>query len=202
MKLDSSHDINHVYRVLFMAMDIAQYEIANAEIVYLAAILHDIGRRYESEQNRSHAAIGADMAYKFLINNEYDSKKSLWVSDCIRSHRHSDLIEPTTIEGKILFDADKLDFTGTMGISRTLMSMSKMNKPLYCVMDKSTRVGGHFFEYYDSVLRKVSEKMYTARAKEIANKRKEIADIFVSEMKNEINQCYTMEQLIESLFSS
>ncbi|QHQ62265.1 HD domain-containing protein [Anaerocolumna sedimenticola] len=200
MKLDSSHDINHVYRVLFMAMDIVQSEVADAEIVYLAAVLHDVGRRYESEQNRSHAAIGADMAYEFLINSKYDRRRALWISECIRSHRQSDNVEPTTIEGKILFDADKLDFTGTMGISRALMSIGKMNMPLYCIMDKSTCAGGHFLEYYDSVLSRVSEKMYTDRAKEIAHMRKEIADVFVCELKNEINQCYKVEQTIERLF--
>lgn len=199
MKLDSSHDINHVYRVLYMAMDIVQTEIADAEIVYLAAVLHDIGRRYEAEQNKSHAAIGADMAYEFLVNSKYDRKRAMWISDCIRSHRQSDKVEPATIEGKILFDADKLDFTGTMGISRTLMSMGKMNKPLYG-MDNNTSMGGYFFDYYDSVLSRVFEKMYTDRAKEIAHKRKQIADVFVNEMKNEINQCYTLEQIIGRLF--
>ncbi len=200
MKLDSSHDINHVYRVLYFAMDIVQSETADAEIVYLAAVLHDVGRRYEAEQNKSHASIGADMAYEFLCNCKYDRKRTAWISDCIRSHRQSDKIEPATIEAKILFDADKLDFTGTMGISRTLMSMGKMNKPLYNINGDFTSVGGHFFDYYDSVLSKVYEKMYTDRAKEIAHERKEIADIFVNQMKNEINQCYTVEQKMGHLF--
>lgn len=200
MKLDSSHDINHVYRVLHMAMDIVQTETADAEIVYLAAVLHDVGRRYEDEQNKSHALIGADMAYEFLVNNKYDRDRATWISDCIRSHRQSDKIEPATIEGKILFDADKLDFTGTMGISRTLMSMGKMNKPLYDIVDNFTSAGGHFFDYYDSVLSKVYEKFYTDRAKEIAHKRKEISDVFVNQLKNEINQCCKVEQVMGHLF--
>ncbi len=200
MKLDSSHDVNHVYRVLYFAMDIVQTETADAEIVYLAAVLHDVGRRYEAEQNKSHAVIGADMAYEFLCNSNYDRKRAMWISDCIRSHRQSDKIEPATMEAKILFDADKLDFTGTMGISRTLMSMGKMNKPLYNIKGDSASVGGHFFDYYDSVLSKAYEKMHTDRAKEIAHERKEIADVFVNEMKKEINQCYTVEQIMGHSF--
>ncbi len=67
-------------------------------------------------------------------------------------------------------------------------------------MVNNTSMGGYFFDYYDSVLSRVYEKIYTDRGKEIAHKRKEIADVFVNEMKNEINQCYELEQIIGRLF--
>jgi uncharacterized protein len=57
---DSAHDTEHIYRVLYVALDIARYEEnVDGDVLIAACLLHDIGRE---EQNADpavcHAAAG------------------------------------------------------------------------------------------------------------------------------------------------
>lgn len=119
---DSAHDREHVYRVLYVALDIASCEKeVDMDILITACLLHDIGRKEQFENPAlCHAQVGADKAYDFLIAKGYGENYARRVAACIRSHRYRSNEEPDTIEAKILFDADKLDATGTLGIARTL----------------------------------------------------------------------------------
>jgi len=115
---DSAHDKEHIYRVLYMALDIAKHE-KNVDLDFLiaACLLHDIGR---GEQFRnpalSHAQVCSEKAYQYLFKNDWPEKKAAHVRECILTHSFRSGHFPESIEAKILFDADKLDATGTLGI--------------------------------------------------------------------------------------
>lgn len=47
------------------------------------------------------------------------------------THRFRKNRPPESPEAKILFDADKLDVTGAMGVARTLVYQGTMAQPLY-----------------------------------------------------------------------
>lgn len=70
---DSAHDSQHIYRVLFTALDIAQHEKdVNFDVLISACLLHDIGRKEQSENPKlCHAEVGAEKARKFLIENGF-----------------------------------------------------------------------------------------------------------------------------------
>ena len=65
---DAAHDRFHIYRVLNIAIDIAQYEKnVNFYILIIACLLHDIGRKAQDENPTvCHAEAGGKMAYDFL----------------------------------------------------------------------------------------------------------------------------------------
>lgn len=65
------------------------------------------------------------MAYNFLIENNYSTELAEKVKHCIFTHRFRSENPPETIEAKILFDVDKLDACGLIGIARTLMYKGK-----------------------------------------------------------------------------
>ena len=119
-KRDSSHDFTHVLRVLKYAEMLAKKEKADMEIVRHAALFHDYVREAEHEVKGNHANLSAKAAKKILpryVNEE----KIAGILRAIRSHSRRSGINPKTIEDKIVWDADKLDGYGPMGVIRTLI---------------------------------------------------------------------------------
>ena len=120
---DSAHDCEHVYRVLYNALEIAKAEQnVDYDILITACLLHDIGRKEQiADPSLCHAAVGSEKAYRFLLEMGKDEAFAVQVKHCIQTHRFRKNLPPQTTEAKILFDADKLDVTGAIGIARSLM---------------------------------------------------------------------------------
>lgn len=132
---DSAHDKEHIYRVLYSALDIAQTERdVDYDVLICACLLHDVGRREQFENPAlCHAQVGAEKAYRFLTEQGFEEDFAARVKHCILAHRYRNNNVPETIEAKILFDADKLDVTGAIGIARTLFYKGQVSEPLYHV---------------------------------------------------------------------
>ncbi len=113
---DAVHDFDHVLRVLALAERIAQAEGANMEIVRAAALLHDVGRAQADAEGLDHAAIGAEQAREILAGQPPTKVEA--VAHAIATHRYRTDPEPETLEAQVLFDADKLDAIGAVGIAR------------------------------------------------------------------------------------
>jgi uncharacterized protein len=196
---DSAHDRHHIYRVLNSALDISNYETAvDLDVLIAACLLHDIGReRQFANLNLCHAQIGGDIAYEYLISRKWDEAKAIHVKKCISSHRYRRDNPPETIEAKILFDADKLDASGAIGIARTLIYEGQVSEPLYLLDDNENIIvdgGGaeisSFFQEYNYKLKKLYNAFNTERAKEIAIVRQKTAVDFYDGLFNEVSQNY------------
>jgi len=193
---DSAHDRYHVYRVLNAAIDIAKYEdIVDMDVLITACLLHDIGRerQFVDLENLCHAEIGGEMAYDYLISQHWSEQKALHVKKCVSAHRFRDDIKPQSIEAKILFDADKLDVCGAIGIARTLLYEGQVREPLYVLDDDGNIIidgGGaeisSFFQEYNYKLKNIYNSFYTKRAKEIASDRQKISIDFYNTLYDEI----------------
>lgn len=195
---DSAHDKEHIYRVLYMALDIAEYEKnVDMDILITSCLLHDIGREEQYENPRlDHAEIGSEKAYKYLIDIGFLEDKASHIKTCIMTHRFRSNNPPDSIEAKILFDADKLDVTGTLGIARTLFYKALVSEPLYSldengyVLDGSGDEDPSFFHEYKFKLEKLYDRFYTRRAELIAKERQESAAAFYTSMLKEVQSCY------------
>lgn len=130
---DTAHDREHIYRVLYNALDIASTEEGvDIDVLTAACLLHDVGRPEQFADPRvCHARIGSGKAYAFLRENGYPDDFCLRVRDAVRTHRFRANDPPRTVEAKILFDADKLDAVGLMGIARTLNYKGQVGDALY-----------------------------------------------------------------------
>jgi uncharacterized protein len=113
---ESSHDFDHVLRVLALAERIARAEGGDLEVVRAAALLHDIGRAEEEATGGDHAAIGAARAREILAGHPPEKVEA--VAAAIASHRFRSGPPPATPEARALFDADKLDAMGAIGVAR------------------------------------------------------------------------------------
>ncbi|MBQ8669492.1 hypothetical protein IJ472_06905, partial [bacterium] len=94
---------------------------------------------------------------------------------------------PETIEAKILFDADKLDACGLIGIARTLMYKGKVNEPLYVKINGKISNGEQlneisFFQEYKRKLAKLYDRFFTNRGREIALTRQKNAIFFYEKL--------------------
>lgn len=126
-EIGGPHDFDHALRVYYFAQRIGLKESnVDMEVLLLAALLHDIARKKQSEGIvRCHAQEGAKLCIAILRKYEIDEKKIEKISYCIASHRKSKGIVPESIEAKILQDADRLDNIGAVGIMRTIACFSK-----------------------------------------------------------------------------
>ena len=197
---DSAHDKAHIYRVLYHALDIAKSEPdVNYDVLICACLLHDIGRKEQYENSAlCHAVIGGQKAYGFLVNNHFDPQFASHVQKCIETHRYRSNNPPQTIEAKILFDADKLDATGAMGIARTLLYQGNVSDPLYTlnpdgsVSDGTTDSSPSFFREYKYKLEKVYGRFYTTRAKALAAQHQDAAVNFYHNLLTEVTSAYSI----------
>ena len=195
---DSAHDKEHVYRVLYHALEIARTENnVDYDVLIGACLLHDIGRKEQFENPTvCHAMVGSEKAYDFLIAHGFEISYAEHIKNCIQTHRFRKNNPPQSIEAKILFDADKLDVAGAMGIARTLIYKGIVCEPLYSVLPNGMVSTGEndtvpsFFQEYKYKLESLYSNFYTARATELAKERQNIAVDFYNCLYQEANASY------------
>jgi uncharacterized protein len=144
----------------------------------LAALLHDIGREEEDRTNgrTCHAAMGARLARKILIKHRVAEKLTGQVVRCIETHRYRGRFVPDSLEGKVLFDADKLDSIGAVGIGRAFLFAGEVGARLHDpkVEVRKTKPYTKEDTAYREFLAKLSRikvRMFTSEGKRIARER-------------------------------
>jgi len=140
-----------------------------------AALLHDIGRPKEEKTGKSHAILSGEMSREFLRDTGYEKDEIAEVIDAIRTHRFSENIEPNSLEGEILSDADKLDAMGAIGVFRAIARATL----------RGLGIPG-FLKHAEEKLLKLVDCMYTQEAQRIAQERYDLLHAFVEELKTEI----------------
>ena len=161
----SGHDFDHTMRVYRMATRLAKEEGADMEIVQLAALLHDVDdHKLSPETCENHLR-----AVTFLRENGVDEEKIRIITDIIsRISFSANRGAPSTLEGKCVQDADRLDAMGAIGIARTFAYGGSRGRRMHDPqgMDKNATVQ-HF---YDKLLL-LKESMNTLTAQRLAEDR-------------------------------
>ena len=195
---DSAHDAEHVLRVLYNALRIAEGEgEVDYDVLIAACLLHDIGRPEQFRDPKlCHARVGSEKAYRFLLENGFAESFAARVRSCILTHRFRKAMEPESIEAKILFDADKLDVTGALGIARTLMYKGSMTEPIYTklpsgeISDGTAEGPASFFREYKVKLERLYDRFYTGTGAAMGKQRQAIAAGFYESLYREVNAGY------------
>ena len=128
---DAAHDFDHLVRVMALADTIAAREGGDLPTIWAAVALHDIGQPRELRHGGDHALIGAAMAAELLQDTLFPQAAIPAVQQAIREHRMTGGILPGTIAGRVLFDADKIDGLGAIGIGRLYMITGRYNQKVY-----------------------------------------------------------------------
>jgi uncharacterized protein len=188
---DAAHDFDHALRVTRLALRIGQKEKANLEVLALAALLHDTARGEQERTGVCHAQRGAEIADLILSEIDYDPKKREHVMEMIRTHRFRDELKPETLEAQILYDADKLDAIGAIGIGRSYAVSGIRGQRMYSAKEDQ-RIDEDSPEYspaeeYRFKLRKIVDKMLTSTGRKMARTRHEFMVYFFEQLEEEVS---------------
>jgi uncharacterized protein len=196
---DPVHGFDHVQRVYRLASQIAEAEGADLAIVQAAALLHDAqGDRQpmEPDSRISHHHTSATFAAEILAEEVWSTKRIEAVQHCIRAHRFRDDSEPPeTIEAKVLFDADKLDAIGAVGVVRAIAYAITHHNPAYAepsaqfLENYVLQEGESHSAYHEFVfkLSKLKDRLYTPTARDIAAGRHQAMASFFEQLRQEMN---------------
>lgn len=198
--IDPVHGFDHVLRVYHLAEHLAQEEGADMEIVRAAVLLHDAARGDEviaGEQSPSdHHTVSADFAQEVLDAEGWSSDRIKAVQHCIRAHRFRDDSErPETREAKVVFDADKLDAIGAIGVARAVAYAAQNGQPAFVqpsdrFLETGEKEVGEPHSAYHEYLYKLTRLlglMYTASGRAIAEERHRYMVAFFERLIVEVN---------------
>lgn len=192
---DSAHDFEHVLRVTAMAVKLAQAEGADVAVVYAAALLHDIARADEDHGAvaMDHAELSAERARALLIAKGASAAFAEHVAEAIRAHRFRGSARPGSLEARILFDSDKLDAIGAVGVARAFAVAGSLKQKLYSEPDPTASAtrDQHNPDHtpvaeYHVKLSKLRERFHTRTAQAIAQKRDTFMAQFFEELQREV----------------
>jgi uncharacterized protein len=130
---DPVHDFDHILRVYNMAERLGPQMGADMHILRAAALLHDAeGATPGGEGRKQHHLASAEFAERVLAEEGWTQERIDAVQHCIRAHRFRGTGEsPQTIEARVLFDADKLDVLGAIGVARVVAYAALNRQPVY-----------------------------------------------------------------------
>ena len=174
----NSHDWEHTWRVYRLCCDLGPREGADLTVLRVAALLHDIGRRDEDASRGAvcHAERGAALAGGLLADMPLTDAQKANVRHCVHAHRFRREPHPETVEARVLFDADKLDAIGAVGIARAYQFAGEIGARLH----NAARDLRHTRPYsredtgyreYQVKLRHIKDRMLTAAGRRAAEQR-------------------------------
>lgn len=192
-----AHDFSHIERVFNLALKIGKIEGANLWILGLAALFHDLARNEEAQSGGEicHAEASSVQTEQILKTQGEEPEIIEAVCECIATHRYRDQNPPRTLEGKCLFDADKLDSLGAVGIARAYLWLGERGGTVYMSRDEWEKTDFNSNRPEDDSLqrewhlkfRHLKDCLYTDAARNLAAKRNKTMINFLETLEREIN---------------
>ncbi|MDQ3248442.1 MAG: HD domain-containing protein [Chloroflexota bacterium] len=195
---DAAHDFDHVLRVTRLGERIAQAEGAAIEIVHLAALLHDVslaGDGLENNARSSHHRAAAAFAQEWLTRRGLEGERVANVVHCIEAHRFRDqTLQPATLEAKCLYDADKLDSIGAIGVARAFAYAGRYGSRLWTTPARvapphaARPQGAEYTPVHEFVykLQRLLETLHTPTARHIGAQRHVFMLAFFAQLDSEM----------------
>lgn len=189
---DAAHDFDHVLRVVTLAERLARAEGADVEIVRAAALLHDIGL---DEGRAGHETSAANRARDILREHGYAEPFIAAVAHAIESHRFRSGPAPRTLEAKVLFDADKLDSIGAIGVARAYAFGGHRRQKLWADVppdyvdagDDEAGASQHTAVHeYHVKLKLIKDRLHTASGRALAEERHAFMVRFYEQLDREM----------------
>ena len=183
-KDNSGHGNDHIDRVLDLSLKFTQKETANADVVALIALLHDVDDyKLFGEENAENLINAKSIMNKANVPNDIQNQV-LASLKCIGYSKLLKGFRPTTIEGKIVSDADMCDALGVNGVLRVYKYSMKNGKPFFdknvfpiedMTADKYTRkcADSSVCHIFEKIL-KLKDIMMTESGKQEAQERHQI----------------------------
>jgi uncharacterized protein len=195
---EGGHDWFHIERVLKNTLLISKDEKVDVFIVSLAALLHDIAdpKFYNGDET-----IGPKKANEFLTNQNVNKEIIQHVVNIIQHISYKNSFDKaskkfTSIELKVVQDADRLDAIGAIGIARCFNYGGFKNRSLYdpeiipnlnmTKEDYKKTTAPTINHFYEKLLL-LTAQMNTASGKKIAAQRHDFMEMYLTQFYDEWN---------------
>lgn len=167
--VDPAHGWEHVERVLHLATELARKYKVDLEVVRLACIFHDVEREHAPEDHSRRSAI---LAEDFLRARGYPWEKVKRIKAVILAHH---LPQPQGLEETILWDADKLDALGPVGLARCLQEAGYKGQSI-------TQAISHL----EGDIRQFGQAIHLKEAKALARRKVEMAWGMLTQLREDL----------------
>ncbi len=194
---DTAHDIAHLHRVWHNARYISKGENTGSQrILIAAAYLHDLINLPKNHPNRSAASKQSAAAKPILENLGFTVNEITHILHAIEAHSFSAKIAPTTLEAKIIQDADRIDALGAIGIARTFAVSGALNRPLFDPNDpfaQNRPLNDKEFalDHWPLKLLRLPDQMATKTGKTLAHSRCKIMHTYLNTLSKELDMKIT-----------
>jgi len=187
----SGHDWWHIDRVRNNALNIAKSYQVDMFIIEMAALLHDIAdhKLYNGDEE-----IGPRKASEWMNNLQIPKGDQELILQIMQEVSFSKGKTPSTLEGKIVQDADRLDAIGAIGIARTFAFGGFKKREIYnpeippvkyqSLEDYKKNTNPTLNHFYEKLLL-LKDMMNTEKAKKIAEKRHVFMETYLEQFYNE-----------------
>lgn len=188
----SGHDWWHIVRVVNLAQVIAREEGADPFVCELAALLHDIADYKIAGDEES----GLRRVREWLDAEGVDAAAAGHVMEIIGTMSFSGGNRPpmTTLEGRVVQDADRLDAIGAIGIARAFAFGGSRGRALYepdvaprqyASKEAYQSSGSSTINHFHEKLLLLRERMNTPYARRLAEQRHRYMEAFLAEFARE-----------------
>lgn len=190
----SGHDFWHLQRVVNTAKSIQENEGGDLFLIELSAWLHDLGD-YKLNDGKD---VSVHKINEFLLSLGVGDATIKLVIQIVSevSYKGGFNQSPTSLEAKIVQDADRLDAIGAIGIARTFAYGGKKGRVLYNpnidpVAHTSFDSYQHSVQptinhFYEKLL-KLKDLMQTKTGRQLANKRHEFMEQYLTQFYSELS---------------
>jgi uncharacterized protein len=174
---DGAHDLSHIVRVWRNAKLIHRDEGGDLEVLAAAVLLHDCVQVAKDSPLRSQASLlAANESRVRLAALGWAPLRIDTVACAIESHSFSAGLAPTSIEGCILQDADRLDAIGFGGIARCFYTAGRLRSRLYDLADPEANTrplddGRNALDHFPKKLLTLEGSFKTRTGQELAKAR-------------------------------
>ena len=191
----SGHDWWHIKRVLDLSITIAKkYPEVDLFVVKLGALLHDIG---DHKFHNGDHTVGPKMVQEWLKQYAVDEESTEKIVSIVKeiSYKGAHTETPmSSLEGKIVQDADRLDAIGAIGVARTFAyggnKNREMHNPEHAVENHSDfesykKTTGPTINHFYEKLLLLKDRMNTQYGLQLAKKRHQFMETFLEEFFEE-----------------
>ncbi len=195
----SGHDWWHIHRVVTNALKIQVKEGGDKDLIHLAALLHDVGdHKFHKEEDAQEVLISGMLRQENCSPDLIAKVLSIVKQVSFKGGKENN--ELTSLEAKIVQDADRLDAIGAIGIARAFAFGGSRNRLMYHPeeapkdfknFEEYKNDNGHTINHFYEKLLLLKDKMQTQAGKEIAQQRHEYMEGFLEQFYEEWNQSET-----------
>ncbi len=190
----TGHDWHHINRVRKLALHLAEKEGGDPYLIELGALLHDVS---DHKFNGGDALAGGEIAFQLLIDLGEDRRTAGQIKDIVNSVSYKGAHvkdTATTLEARIVQDADRLDALGAIGIARTFAYGGHVGQPifepgvdpiLHTSFEAYKNERTHTINHFHEKLLLLENRLHTKTALIIGRKRTQLMVDFLSDFHHE-----------------